>query len=203
MDSYDEQKASDAAWAFLRSNSTATLRFGENSQDISYIIAPDGRLVISSMVAMLQPCDTIMYVPEYAEDCMEMHVSLRQFLENGDDGTLADRWQVYHGEPPDVQWAIVDIDAARFHEMFIDGEALTRANSLAQDEVSLCKQLNKNKDKIRLVCSSKTNVEVSDPFVVGVDSLGIDVRAPFGIVRIQADTPFTSSSDVLALFNLK
>ena len=203
MDQYDEHKASDAAWAFLRSNSTATLRFGENSQDISYIVAPDGRLVISAMVAMLQPCDTIMFVPEYAEDCMEMHVSLNQFLENGDDGTLADRWQVYHGVPPDTQWAIVDIDAARYHEMFIDGETLTRENLLAEDEVSLCKKLNKNKDTIRLVCASKTNVEVSDPFVVGVDSLGIDIRAPFGIVRIQSETPFVSASDVLALFNLK
>ncbi len=47
---------------------------------------------------------------------------------------------------------------------------------------------------------TKTNVDVSDPFVVGVDSLGIDVRAPFGIVRIQADTPFTSSEDVLSIF---
>jgi hypothetical protein len=200
MDSYDEKKAGDTAWAFLRSNSTATLKFGENTQDVSYIIAPDGRLVISAMVAMLQPCDTIMFVPEYANDCMEMHVSLSQLLESGEGLALADRWQVYHGEPPDVQWAIVDIDAARFHEMFIDGETLSRENSLAEEDISLCKQLNKNKDILRSVCASKTNVDVSDPFVVGVDSLGIDVRAPFGIVRIQADTPFTSSEDVLSIF---
>ena len=105
----------DSAWAFLRSNTTATVSFGEYTHDVSYIICPTGELVIPAMVAMLQPCDTIMFVPEYSNDCMEMHVSLRQFFDTGEDGLLADRWNVYHGESPDVQWALVDIDAARFH----------------------------------------------------------------------------------------
>ncbi len=200
MDMYDEKKAGDAALAFLRNNSTATLKFGDNTRDVAYIIAPDGRLVVSAMIAMLQPCDTVMFVPEYIDDCMEMHVSLRQFEESGDTGILADRWQVYHGEPPDVQWAVVDIDAARFHEMFIDGEFLCRENPLAEIEDSLCKQLNSDKDLLREVCESKTSVSVTDPLVVGVDSFGIDVRAPFGIVRIPAASLFEKPDDVLALF---
>ena len=126
MEEYDEQQIAERAWAFLRSNTTASLTFGENNIDVSYVIIPDGRLVISAMVAMLQPCNTVMYIPEYAEGCMEMQVSLEQFLESGNEGAFADRWQVYHGEPPDTQWAFVDIDAARFHEMFVDGEALHR-----------------------------------------------------------------------------
>jgi len=200
MDIYDEKKAGDAAWAFLRSNSTATVKFGENTRDVAYIVAPDGRLIISAMVAMLQPCDIVMFVPEYIDDCMEMHVSLHQFEEDGDAGILADRWQVYHGEPPDVQWAVVDIDAARFHEMFIDGEALCRENPLAEIEISLCKQLNSDKNILREVCESKTNIAVTNPFVVGVDSLGLDVRAPFGFGRIPAASPFAAADDVLAWF---
>ena len=65
VEEYNEQEVARVAWAFLRSNSTCTLRFGENMQDMSYVIAPSGELVISAMVAMLQPCDTIMYVPDY------------------------------------------------------------------------------------------------------------------------------------------
>lgn len=202
MEEYDEKQAADGAWSFLRSNSTASISFGENNVNVSYIIIPDGRLVIPAMVAMLQPCDMVMYVPEYADGCMEMHVSLEQFEETGENGTFADRWQVYHGEPPDTQWAFVDIDAARFHEMFIDGEALCRENKFATFEHALCKTLNEHQDVIRKVCVSKTNVEVTNPFVVGVDPLGIDIRAPFGIVRIPADSPFTSSEDVLGYFKV-
>tara|TARA_B100000959_G_scaffold286646_1_gene366256 strand:- start:1493 stop:2104 length:612 start_codon:yes stop_codon:yes gene_type:complete len=201
LEPFDEQQASDSAWAFLRSNTTATLKFGEHTHDVSYVICSTGELVIPVMVAMLQPCDTVMYVPDYSNDCMEMHISLRQFLAQGDGGLLADRWNVYHGASPDVQWALVDIDAARFHEMFIDGEGLCRENILADVEPAVCKELNSNRvDSVRSVCLAKTNVEVKNPVVVGVDSLGIDVRAPFGIVRVLATEPFTSLDDVLSLF---
>jgi hypothetical protein len=202
MEQFDETQASDAAWKFLRSNTTATLKFGEHSQHVSYVICPTGELVIPAMVAMLQPCDTIMFVPEYCDNCMEMHVSLRQFNEEGEEGLMADRWNVYHGESPDVQWAIVDIDAARFHEMFIDGEALCRESLLADIEHSLCKEINTNlRDNIRRVCLERTNVDVTDPVVVGIDSIGVDVRAPFGIVHIPSIEPITSQDDVLDLFS--
>ncbi|MFT4593330.1 MAG: hypothetical protein ACI9JK_001042 [Phycisphaerales bacterium] len=199
MDSYDEQQVTEDAYAFLKSNSTASLQFGENAQDVSYIFAPDGRLVIPVMVAMLQPCNTIMFVPDYCDNCMEMHVSLQQFDEHV-HGPLVDRWQVYHGEPPDVQWALVDIDATRFHEMFIDGEGLCRENALKDIERTVCKTLNENKDAVRKQCHKETGVDVTDPFVVGVDPLGIDIRAPFGIVRIQAPVPFASNQQVLQYF---
>ena len=198
MEPFEEAKLIDAAWAFLRGNTTATIKFGEHTNDVSYVVCPNGKLVIPVMIAMLQPCDTIMYVPEYAEDCMEMHVSLRQFIDSGEDGLLSDRWNVYHGDSPDVQWALVDIDAARFHEMFIDGEGLCRQNPLADAEHSLCKQINENKEVLRTVCHAKTNVDVTDPVVVGVDPLGLDIRAPFGIVRVPTETPFVTTDDVLA-----
>ena len=169
-------------------------------QDVSYIIAPNGTLVISAMIAMLQPCDTVMFVPEYVHDCMELHVSLQQFNEN-ENGILTDRWQAYHGEPPDTQWAIVTIDAARFHEQFIEGDALCRENPFASHEVEICKELNNQQDLVRSICVSKTNVEIPAPFVVGVDPLGIDVRATFGIVRIQAEPLFATPQDILHFFS--
>ncbi len=199
MEPFDEYQAADSAWSFLRSNTTGTIKFGEHTRDVSYIISSKGRLVIPAMVAMLQPSDTIMFVPEYMNDCMEIQITLNQFSEDGEGGELADRWQVYHGEPPDVQWATVDIDAARFHEQFIDGEGLCRSNPLAEIEHSLSKELNdKFTDDVRAICLEKTNVEVTNPVVVGIDPLGIDIRAPFGIVRVPSDEPIVSNNDVLS-----
>ncbi|MBT4585137.1 MAG: hypothetical protein HOC93_08680 [Phycisphaerae bacterium] len=201
MEEYDEQQVSEAAWKFLRSNTTGTLRFGEHLHDVSYVFGNDGLMIITAMVAMLQPQDMVMYVPEYAEDCMEMHVTLEQFSEEGSGGVFADRWQMYHGEPPDIQWAKVTIDAARFHEMFIDGEGLHKENDFACDEPSLCKKLNGDIPKLITGCKRIAGIEVEAPVVVGVDPLGIDVRARFGIVRLAAELPFAKASDVITFMN--
>ncbi len=198
MEEYDEQQAVEAAWKFLRCNTTGTLRFGEHLHDVSYVFGNDGAMIIPAMVAILQPQDTVMYVPEYAEECMEMHVTLEQFTEDGSGGAYADRWQMYHGEPPDVQWAKVTIDAARFHEMFIDGEGLQRENEIASNEPSLCKQLNGDRTVVLDACKRIASMEVESPVVVGVDTFGVDVRARFGIVRLASETSLKNTGDVIA-----
>lgn len=198
MEPFDEQQVADAAWQYLRSNSTATITFNEHTHDVAYVINHEGVLVIPAMVAMLQPCDIVMFIPEYCEDCIEMHVSLQEFEEEGKHSSSADRWQVYHGVSPDVQWAMLEIDAARFHEAFIDGELLQRENSLADLEPALCKKLNKHHvAQVQEICKSRTNVGVPEPVVVGVDPLGIDIRASFGIIRVPAATPFATHDDVI------
>tara|TARA_B100000959_G_C14877315_1_gene580984 strand:+ start:150 stop:764 length:615 start_codon:yes stop_codon:yes gene_type:complete len=198
VEAFDEQQLADAAWLFLRSNSTATVKFNEHMHEISYVINHEGVLVIPAMVAMLQPCDIVMFIPEYCEDCIEMHVSLQEFKEDGVNASFADRWQVYHGVSPDVQWATVEIDAARFHEAFVDGEHLQRENLLFEIEPALCKELNKNHvEHVQVICKKLTNVEVQDPVVVGVDQLGIDIRASFGIIRVPAGSSFFTSDDVI------
>lgn len=167
--------------------------------DVAYVINRHGVLVIPVMVAMLQPCDIVMFIPEYCDDCMEMHISVQEFKEEGENASLADRWQVYHGLSPDVQWATVEIDAARFHEAFIDGEQLQRENPMFAFEPELCKDLNENHvEHLIEICKKHTNVAVQDPVVVGVDPLGFDIRASFGIIRVPASTPFTTSDDVTA-----
>jgi hypothetical protein len=197
MEEYDEQQVLEDAWNFLRCNTTGTLRFGDHLHEVSYVFSNDGAMIIPAMVAMLQPQSLVMYVPEYAEDCMEMHVTLEQFSPTGDGSAYVDRWQMYHGEPPDVQWAKVTIDAARFHEMFIDGDGLQRENEIAVDEPLLCIQLNGDIAEIVSACKQIANVEVETPVVVGVDQLGVDVRARFGIVRLASDAPLTNIGDVL------
>jgi len=198
VESFDEQQVADAAWLYLRSNSTATIKFDEHTHDVSYVVNHEGVLVIPAMVAMLQPCDIVMFIPEYCEDCIEMHVSLQEFKEEGEHASLADRWQVYHGVSPDVQWAMLEIDAARFHEAFIDGEQLKRENPLGEYEPALCRELNEHHvDHVQEICKTQSNVAVPEPVVVGVDPLGIDIRASFGIIRVPAATPFATHDDVI------
>ncbi|MHC5005487.1 MAG: hypothetical protein ACYTJ0_20485, partial [Planctomycetota bacterium] len=173
----------ERAHAFLRSHTRGELRFDEHVRPMKYVIAPDGRLVMPVMVAMLAAVETVLFVPEYGEEALELLVTLAAFEESGPDGALVDRWRIYHGEPDDVRWAFVDLDAARLGEHVVDGEALVQANPLAEAEPALCRRLNEaGHEALRRLCAERAGCEVQKPVAVGVDPGGIDVRRRFDVI---------------------
>jgi len=186
----------DHAHAFLRAHTTADLRFDEHFRPIKYVIAPDGRLVAPVMVAMLHCADVVLFIPQVTEHAMQVQVTLQQFDEHGPDGALADRWRIHHGDPDDVNWAKMDIDAARFQAMVIDGDGLLRANPLADDEPALCRLLNhQHTDDLRVLCRRFADINIHDPVMVAIDPLGIDVRGRFDVVRINATHPMHTADE--------
>ena len=181
------------AYAFLRAHTKADLRFEENMRPIKYVIGPDGRLIAPVMVAMLRSFDSVLFIPSYQDGAMEVQVTLEEFDERGPDGAAADRWRIYHGEPEDVRWAFMQIDAARYGEVVIDGLAFTRPNPLAKEESRLCKLMNQEHvHDMRRLCAKYGTMEVEQPLMVGIDPLGIDVRARFDVVRVPAAKPMTT-----------
>jgi hypothetical protein len=186
----------DDAHAYLRGHSTADIRFDEHFRPIRYVIGPDGRLVAPVMVAMLQSMDTVLFIPEVEEDAMEVQVTLEPFEEHGPEGRLADRWRIHHGEPPDVNWAHLHIDAARFQSMVLDGDALMRSNPLADDEARICRHMNADHtDDLRNLCRHVAGIGVENPVMVAIDPLGIDVRGRFDVIRIPAAEPMPTAED--------
>lgn len=182
--------------AFLRANSTGDLRFDEHLRPVRYVVAADGRLVAPVMVAMLQSMDTVLFVPDCAENATEVQVTLEPFDEHGPDGGLCDRWRIYHGEPDDVRWARLDIDAARFEGAVIDGQALVRPNPLAPDEPQLCTEMNKRPGgMLHLLCLHLAGTRLKQPVMVGIDPLGVDVRGTFQVFRLPAPEPMNTPDD--------
>jgi hypothetical protein len=185
----DRPPSIDEAYEFLRGHTTADLRFDEHTRPIKYVISPgDGRLVAPVMVAMLQSADTVLFVPDFADEAMEIQVTLEPFEEHGSRGALADRWRIYHGEPHDVRWALLSIDAARYAGLVIDGRALMRPNPLAAAEGRICRDMNQDRDTLRRLCAhfSPTHMEIESPIMVGIDPSGFDVRARFDVVRVHS-----------------
>ncbi len=180
----------ERAYAYLRGHYTGELQFEEHLRPIQYIIAPDGRIVSSVMVAMLQCVDTVLFVPECAEGAMEVQVTLDQFDEDGKLGHLADRWRIYHGEPTDVRWAFLDVDAARYATVVIDGPAFLRPNPLAKVEAQLCREINRQRSADLLaICRHFAHTKETHPIMVGIDSWGIDIRRTFDVIRIDTPDP--------------
>lgn len=187
----------DEAYQFMRAHLHGKIRFGEDRVDIRVAPTPSGHLVASVMVAMLRSVDTVLELPDDSDDALVLQVTLEQIDERGPEGAICDRWCIYHGEPPDVRWARMQIDAARFKGYFIDGQALMRENPFASQEAALCKELNSScqEQVIRAARVSGEHLLV-DPKVVGVDPWGIDARAQLGIARIAAIPAIDSPSGV-------
>jgi hypothetical protein len=186
----------DDACAYLRGHTSGELRFDEHTRPVKYVIAPDGRPVAPVMVATLQSVETVLFVPEERDGAMEVLVTPEEFEENGPHGGLADRWRIYHGEPEDVRWAFLDIDAARFERCIIDGEALVRPNPLATVEAPLCRWMNReHADDLRRICLHVDGREVERPLLVGIDPAGFDVRRKFDVIRVPAAAPMPDEAE--------
>lgn len=185
----------DRAHAFLRAHLSGRLRFDDNAIAFKIVVAPDGKLVAPVMVAMLQALETVLEMPDDAEQNLHLMVSMEPFTEEGEHGALADRWRIYHGDPPDVRWAEMTIDAARFDGHFIDGEALQLPNPLAAHEPAILRRLNEGDRALLKHACEHANVRAGQPVAVGVDDRGLDVRRAFDVVRVAFSEPISGLID--------
>jgi hypothetical protein len=150
------------------------------------------------MVAMLRSFDIALFLPDEGEDSMHMQLTLEEIREKGEHGALCDRWRIYHGEPEDVRWARITIDAAKFRGLMFDGLALMRPNALADVEAKLCRRINSEmREALKAAVATAVGLEVEDPRLVGVDPLGFDVRGRFDVVRLPADPPIADLDDAV------
>lgn len=193
-----QDQAIQEAVRWLHSQFKGVLRFDENHVEIKTVFTNEGRLVAPVMVAMLQSNDTALYLPDEDEDNLHLLVTIEQFSEEGDMASLADRWRIYHGEPPDIYWAVLDIEAARFRGSFIDGPIMLRSNELQEIEARLCKTINTDHgEALHQACINVAGIEMENPVMVGIDQDGFDVRGMFDVMRLDASETMESEEDVL------
>lgn len=102
------------------------------------------------------------------------------------------RHEVYHGAAREARWAVATIEALRYHGEAFDGEALDLIDPLAEHEPALCRGLNADAHRLAEICRHHAGTSVPKPVAVGVDPDGIDVRARFGIVRVEFDEHATT-----------
>ena len=187
------------ARAFLRANLAGAIGFDGEVRPIKLVVAPDGALVAPVMVAMLRAFDVVVFLPEEGDEAMQLQVTLEEIQDAGDFAALCDRWRIYHGEPEDVRWARISIDAAKFDGRMFDGLALMQPNALAEAEPRICRKVNAEmRELLRKSCLAVAEVEIEDPRLVGVDPLGFDVRGRYEIVRLDANPEIADESDAYA-----
>lgn len=190
----------EQAYAALRSHYGGDLRFDDHLRPVQYVMAPDGALIAPVMAAMLSGFNMVLFIPDNSDDALQLQISIEPFKEDtAEGGALADRWRIYHGEPVDVFWGRLNIDAAKFQGYVIDGEALMRPNPLTEHAPRICRSLNSSqRDAVKSLCEQFARTDVAQPVVVGIDPLGIDVRRKFDVIRVPFHEPQPSADAALA-----
>lgn len=189
----------DAAYEWLHGNLAGYLRFDGDRLPLKVAPLSDGHLVAPVMVAMLTATDLVLELPDDGDDDLHLMVSLEPFDARGEGGAWSDRWRAYHGQPEDVNWARMMIDAARFRGHYIDGSVLMRANPLAGEEAALCRRVNSEfTANLARYMVATTNRDAEAPVLVGVDPWGLDVRRRFEVVRVGSPSPWADAAAVLA-----
>jgi hypothetical protein len=189
-------EAVDQTLAFLHANLRGHIRFDGDRVPIKVIVAPDGRIVAPVMESMLRSVEVVLELPDDGVDGLQVMVSLERLDPEGELAGLCDRWRAYHGDPEDVRWAIMSIDASRFQQWFVDGEALVQPNPLAKDESALLKALNAQpRSFLKAFCVS-CKVDCKEPVAVGVDPGGIDIRRAHDTERLPFPMRFERAEQV-------
>jgi hypothetical protein len=186
----------DAA-RYIRSRSSGEVIADGHIIPIQYVVDGAGRLVAPVMFVVASTIDVVLFIPEYGDITMQVQVTPAPLApETAADGASIDRWRIYHGEPKDTHWVVLDVDAVKYQDEIIDGAGIPLANALAEDEIALCRWLNAERlDAVRTLCRTEREIEVEDPRVVGVDTWGFDVRARFSVIRFEYPAPVASAEE--------
>lgn len=196
----DENEIEADAYHWLRGHLAGFLRFDGERVALKIAPMPDGTFVAPVMVAMLMAADTVLELPDDGDEDLHLMVSLEKFDERDDTVGRADRWRTYHGTPPDVNWATVTIDGAKFRGYFIDGEVFVQPNALAQQEAPICRAINQTRrDEVRKALHQQYRADAESALVVSVDGQGIDVRRQFDVMRLRAPADCAISSEATAI----
>ena len=184
----------------IRSHFKGELNFDDNIERLGYIISPEGRLVAPVMVAMLHSVQTVLSIPDEGEPDIAMLLTLEELSPAEKNGALPDHWRIYHGDPPDVNWAFLNIDMARMGEYILDGEALKLSNPLADQQAPVLRTMNQDPHLIRRICHEVLTVQIDAPVMVGFDPEGFDIRGTFEVFRIPTPTLMNSAEQAIMTF---
>jgi hypothetical protein len=174
-----------------------TLAFGDRRADARFVVerpsgatAPPTVIVAAEPEAMRRESWLIMS-PEESSCQMQLLLKPSAISEPAFD-LHVDRWKAYHLTADKSTFARCEIEGMRVHResdgdsfSVFDADELAHAPLARGIEPRLVKHANTDPARLARACRARAGIDVPDPCCVGVDARGIDIRARFGIVRLE------------------
>lgn len=174
-----------AGLRLLRSVHQGTLGFAERALDVRFVLdGADGSLVTAADPAFVRATELALFAPAESDFVFQLLLT-PALIDRPEASEAVDRWSAYHGRPPVNTWARCRIEALKTSANVWDTDLLMLGNPLRAIEPRLVRALNSDRQRLARACKVHAVADVADPLAVGVDPFGIDVRARFGIVRLE------------------
>lgn len=174
----------------LRRFREATLAFNDRRAPVQFVIdRATGRLVMPVEPAAARHADLTLYAPSES-DCDITILLAPSPIPRPEGSEAVDRWSVYHGPAlTAVTWTasrILGIKSMTDTESTVmDEHALTIPNALGSAEFRIVRTANADRPLLARAARAIAAIDLDDAVCVGADPDGIDIRAPFGIVRLE------------------
>lgn len=177
----------DAARAVRRHTRCVALADGTPFDARFVVDGQTGELVLGGDQALLDAEQLVLCLPD---DTFQAEATVLVHARPADEDRWTDRHIAYHPEARPARWIRAGVDSAKMRDgRVVDSAHLALTNPLAPVEPALCKRLNADRAALRDLCRLMSGVEPEQPVGVGVDRFGIDVRARFGVVRVELPAP--------------
>jgi hypothetical protein len=178
----------------LRAFHTAVLFHDGTAEPVLLVVDPaTGRPVVPISPRVFDADEHVLHLPEEGESALQLLVIPEEIDPGADPG--ADRWRIYHGQPQGTRWSRFAIDCARLGRAVLDGAELMHPNYLAPHEPGLLRRAGADPSRLVAAVRARRGLDVEHPVAVGIDPLGLDIRARFGIVRLEFDDPIPEGSE--------
>lgn len=170
----------------FRQSKHGLLRDDELLDKVRFVVDPCGGVIVLPLPGVPVSETLTLLVPDESDDSMQLLIDAAELDRSRDD--LCDRWRIYHGSPDSTRWFTLRPDSVKWEGRVYDGSEITQPTSFASAEARLCKLANADRPRLARVCQRLLRVAPAEPLVVGVDPDGVDLRARFGITRLEFPT---------------
>lgn len=161
-----------------------------------------GHLTLFAERPVLEQEAPALLIPEESEPELELLLDLER---QAPDEARRDRWRAYHAGPEAERagmWASAIAETARLcitpgPEVF-DGPDICQPNPLREHISRLLREPNGRADDLARAVRDRIGEASVAPVAVGVDPWGLDVRARFGVIRLEFEREARSADAAAA-----
>lgn len=162
----------------------------ERTADIRFVFeSTTGQIIMPVEQGMAKSGqDMTLWMP--AESQWLLHAALiPRLIDRPESVEAVDRWAAYHGKSSLTFWIRCEIDGLKSRDGGPAGvftqEQVQLPNEFGRAEYPLIRRCNSDITTLSLAIKRHAAMSVLDPLCVGVDGLGLDIRARFGIIRLE------------------
>ena len=193
----------------LRRLHEGALACGDRRAEVRFVVdGGTGGVVMPVEVGFARAGELVLIAPDEPGCVWEASLTPR-VIERPEAEEAVDRWAAYHGHhamaghhggaPGGQHWVRCVVTGLKSAEGVFGEEETLAVNPLrGKVESRLVKAVNGDRAALARACKVHGPIEVAEPLVVGIDPLGMDVRARFGIVRLEFPENIYAGTDAQA-----